>query len=243
MLLNLIYDGISWVRQNDTCVSILISLLILQPRTDDLDRSKIIDNTEAQAKGPEHALAYFYCNYKEDQRRDPASILRSLIKQLCLESPGDGSSFPEPVLSVYRERKKKADLDHLLNVQESKNLLLKISAGFLRTTIVIDALDECDPDTRGTLFDVLGDLVSESSPKGNPLKAFVTSRDDGDLRAKFENTPNVYIQERDNSSDINQYIKSEIQSCIKAKRLLRGKVSVDLEGQIIRALEEGARGM
>lgn len=157
-----------------------------------------------------------------------------------MESPGDDSSFPEPVLSVYRQRKKKADLDRLRNVQESKSLLLRISAGFLRTTIVIDALDECDPDTRGTLFDVLEDLVS---PKGNPLKAFVTSRDDGDLRAKFENAPNVYIQERDNSSDINQYIKSEIQSCIKAKRLLRGQVSVDLEGQIIRALEEGAHGM
>lgn len=194
---------------------------------------------EPETKTSEYALAYFYCNYKEAERTDPASILRSLVKQLCLLSPG--SSFPDAVLSVYEQRKKEADLSNLLSVEESKHLLIKLSAGFLCTTIVVDALDECDPKTRGSLFNVLEDIVSSS--QRNPVKVFVTSRDDGDLRKKFQDHPNVYIQEGDNSADINYFIKTEIEACIKDKKLLGGEVGLDQQARIVSALQAGARGM
>lgn len=204
-----------------------------------IDRSKIIDDMKLEVKGKQHSLAYFYCNYNEQERKDPASILRSLVKQLCLQSPK--STLPTPVLSIYHQRKDDADLYNLLSIEECKNLLVHLSAGFLRTTIIIDALDECDIETREGLFDLLEDVVSTSNR--NPVKAFITSRDDGDLRKKFEDSPNVYIQEGDNSGDINHYIRAEIEVCIKKKRLLDGKVNVCLKAQIVSALEEGARGM
>lgn len=247
-------DEISGVWKNNTCVSILISTPPLlehhvhdvYPALDsqlgtDFNRCKIIDEMEPKTKGC--SLAYFYCNYKEEQRRDPASILRSLVKQLCLLSPGEGSlaTFPEPVLAVYSERKDKGDLSRLLSLKESKDLLIKLSAGFLKTMIIIDALDECDRSTRRSLFDLLEQVVS--SAKQNPVKIFVTSRDDGDLMIKFEDSPNVYIQERDNSGDIDHYIQTEIEACITAKRLLRGNVSLDLQNRIVAALQAGARGM
>lgn len=194
-----------------------------------------------ETKSREYSLAYFYCNYKESQRRDPASILRSLVKQLCLMSPGEESSFPEPVLAIYNQRKNNADLSNLLSIEESKHLLIQLSAGFLRTTIVIDALDECDAKTRGSLFNVIEEIVSSSAR--NPVKVFVTSRDDGDLRRKFRNSPNLYIEERDNSGDINHFIKTELERCIAAEELLEGNVSVDLQARITSVLETGARGM
>lgn len=132
-------------------------------------------------------------------------------------------------------------MTNLLTVDECKDLLITLSAGFLRTTIIIDALDECDPKTRGQLFNVLEDIVSLS--KRNPVKAFVTSRDDGDLRKKFQDHPNVYIQERDNSADINDYIRTGIKACIKDKKLLGGVVSQAFEERIVVALQAGARGM
>lgn len=201
-------------------------------RYTDYNRSKLIDDLKPAT---DSALAYFYCNYKEDQRRDPATILRSLIKQLCLR----GSSFPVKVVAIYNQRKKDADLCNLLSVEESKNLLIQLSATFLRTTLVIDALDECDPYTRGSLCDVLEALVSSSKL----VKVFVTSRDDGDLRKKFEDCPNVYIQERDNSDDISHYIKTEIRACIRGKALLGGVVDFELERRIVLALQSGAHGM
>lgn len=199
----------------------------------------MIDDIEPETKSGECSLSYFYCNYKEEQRRDPASILRSLVKQLCLQSPGD--SFPEPVLTIYNKRVKDANLTSLLNIEESKHLLIGLSAGFLRTTLIIDALDECDTETRGSLFNAIEEVVSLS--KRNPVKAFITSRDDGDVRRKFKNSPNVYIEERDNSSDINHYIKTEIEACIDREELLDGIVSKDLQEKIVSALEAGARGM
>lgn len=201
--------------------------------------SNIIDHVEEETKTGEHSLAYFYCNYKEVERRDSATILRSLVKQLCLLSPK--SSFPEAVSSIYTQRKKDADLHNLLSIDESKNLLIKLSSGFLRTTIVVDALDECDSKTREQLFNVLEDVVSSS--KRNPVRVFVTSRDDGDLRRKFQNYPNVYIQGGDNVADINYYIKTEIKARIRDKKLLEGVVDPELEERIVGALQAGAHGM
>lgn len=201
-------------------------------------------------KSREYSLAYFYCNYKEGQRNDPASILRSLVKQLCLLSQ---SGLPSAVLSIYNQRKKDADLPNLLSIEESKHLLIELSSGYLRTTIVVDALDECDANSRGRLCDVLKQVVSVSEQtqhtqqtkqtKQTFIKVFITSRDDGDLRKKFKDSPNVYIQERDNSEDINYYIKTQIKACINAKQLLEGKVNSNLEHRIVSALATGARGM
>lgn len=190
------------------------------------------------------SLAYFYCNYKEDQPRDPASILRSLVKQLYLMSQ---SGFLEPVLSIYKKRKSDADLTNLLSVAECKELLITLSTRLLRTTIVIDELDECDPDTCGSLCDVLvqtlSSLKTNKTSNQNPVKVFITSRNDGDLRRRFEGSPNVYIQEHDNSDDIKLYIKIEIEACIERKELLDGVVGLQLKRRIVRALETGACGM
>lgn len=204
-----------------------------------VNRSKIIDRAKPESN--QHSRAYFYCNYKEAGRRNPASILRSLVKQLCQGSPE--GNFPQPVLSIYEKRKNDGNLKSFLSVGECKQLLIKLSSGFLRTTILIDALDECDKDTREVLFDVLENLVSDSSPEHYPIKVFVTSRNDGDLQRRLGNSPNIYIQERDNSADINLYITSEVESCITKGRLLDGKVDDDLKEHIIDVLRNGAHGM
>lgn len=184
-------------------------------------------------------MAYFYCNYKEELRRDPASILRSLIKQLCLRSPN--SNFPAPVQAVYTQRKQDSDLANLLSTTECKALLVKLAAGFPRTTIVLDALDECEPTTRESLFDALDSVVAEATT--NPVKVFVTSRDDADLRKRFVSRPNVYIQDRDNSADIACYVRTEIAECIRRGKLLDGQVSAELQDRVVRVLEAGANGM
>lgn len=199
----------------------------------------IIDIVASDNRTNGHSLAYFYCHYENAQRRDPEEILRSLVKQLCLQGPV--SKLPEAILSIYRERDNAGDLSHLLSIEECEGLLIELCAGFSQSTLIIDALDECDAKTRGGLFDVLQNVVSKSPT--TRVKAFVTSRDDADVRKKFSASPNVYIQERDNSDDINTYIRAAIKECIDNKELLDGTVSVELQNRIIHALEAGAHGM
>lgn len=143
-------------------------------------------------------------------------------------------------MAIYRKREKKNDFKYTLTVDECKTILIRLSAGFVRTTIVIDALDECHADTRGALFDALEYVVSSSV---NPVKVFVTSRDYADLRKKFEKRPNVYIQERDNSRDINHYIKTEIHDRMTKGAFLCKPTDPDFENHVVGALEKGARGM
>lgn len=132
-------------------------------------------------------------------------------------------------------------MTNLLSIEESIEHLIQLSAGFSRTMLIIDALDECDAETRETLFNAIENVVSFS--KRNPVKAFLTSRDDADVRKKFGNKSNVHIQERDNSSDIDHYIKTQIEACIAWEELLEGIVSRELHGRIISALEADAHGM
>lgn len=132
---------------------------------------------------------------------------------------------------MYDKRKVDADLGHLLSIDECQLLLSQLSAGFPRTTIVLDALDECDPKTRESLFDVLDAVVGNA--KTNLVKVFVTSRDDADLRKRFAARPEVYIQERDNSADVGQYIRTEIGKCIVKRKLLDGLVSEELKERVV----------
>ncbi|KAI5837913.1 hypothetical protein DFP73DRAFT_580864, partial [Morchella snyderi] len=185
----------------------------------------------------EHCIAYFYCNYKESGRREPESILRSIVKQICLQSPT--SSLPEPLLSIYRQRVKDNDLGRNLDIGEIKDLLVKLCGGFLQTAIVIDALDECYEETRRKILDILKHMLD---PTLN-AKIFVTSRNDADLRRALEGSPDVFIQERDNTEDINLYINSEIEVCVGERRFLCGNISDQLKKRITEKLREKAHGM
>lgn len=163
--------------------------------------------------------------------------MRTLVKQLCLINTK--GRFPQPVLSIYEKRVEEEDSGPL-SLNESKDLLVQLSAGFPRTTILIDALDECDKSTRKKLVDALQHVVT--SP--NLVRVFVTSRDDGDLVNMLSKTPSVYIHAADNSGDISKYIKSKIERCIKDRLLLPGKeISPDLKETIVSTLEKGAGGM
>lgn len=197
----------------------------------------MIDRAEPESNN--YGRTYFYCNYKEEYRRDPVSILRSLVKQLCEGSPA--GSFSERALAIYRHREEAGNLKSLLNIAETQELLIELSAGFKSSTIVIDALDECHKDTREQLLDVLEHILSLTEL--NPIKIFLTGRNDGDLRLRLERFGNIFIQEEDNSGDIDRYISSEIETCISKGRLLHGDVEDDLKGHAIDVLRKGAHGI
>ncbi|KAH0608757.1 uncharacterized protein H6S33_001891 [Morchella sextelata] len=197
--------------------------------------SNVIDLV--RPKYNEHCIAYFYCNYKESGRREPESILRSIVKQICLQSPT--ASLPEPLLSIYRQRVTDDDLGRNLDIVEIKDLLVKLCGGFLQTAIVIDALDECYEETRWKILDILKHVLDSTLN----IKIFVTSRNDADLRRALEGSPDVFIQERDNTEDINLYIDSEIEVYMTKRRFLCGHISDELKKRITEKLREKAHGM
>lgn len=125
-------------------------------------------------------------------------------------------------------------------VNEIKGLLVNLAAGFLQTTIVIDAPDERDKGTREILVDILEDMMAVAK---HPIKIFATSRDDGDLMMRLEKSPNVYIQEGENHKGITLFIDSEIDTFVRKGRLLGGVITQDLREKIVDTLKEKAHGM
>lgn len=118
--------------------------------------------------------------------------------------------------------------------------------GVWQTTIIIDALDECNPRTRGSLFSALKRIVSVASN----IKIFVTARNDGDIDEKLREFSNHYIHAVDNTGDINRFIDTEIERRCRPDdlkdgemSLLDGTASPDLKERIISTLKKKACGV
>ncbi|KAL7275722.1 hypothetical protein RUND412_001331, partial [Rhizina undulata] len=184
-----------------------------------------------------HALAFFYCKYGENDREDPQSILSAIVKQLALMSLE--GSLPKSVISQYmKEQRKDGVRSRRLSIYKSTEFILQLSREFEQTVIIIDALDECNKVSRYQLLNALKEL--RSSSKG--LKIFITSRNDDDIRIELENESDVYIQPSDNSSDIERFVVVEVDKHISTKRLLGGEVRPGLKQAIIDTLTQGAAG-
>jgi hypothetical protein len=197
-------------------------------------------NSSNAASAP---MAYFYCarNAAEPERANPDEIMRSILKQLSctsLQQP-----IREPAAETYKRRKKEADNEGSeptkLTLQECVELILAL----LETnpaTIIIDALDECDPAHRHELLLALDRIREESA---SLVKVFVSSRDDQDIVCRLNNLPDVFIHATDNCEDIENFIRLQVNQSIKDKTLLSGNVTEGLKNRITSSLIEGAQGM
>jgi hypothetical protein len=182
-------------------------------------------------------LAFSYCVRSEGEleRANPDEIMRCLLKQLSCSN----ASLPirEPVGNAYKERQQEAE-DHgcdveKLPVTECEELIIALLENN-PATIIIDALDECDPKRRRQLMKALGNIIQKS------VKVLVSSRDDDDIICNLEGSPNIFFTVKDNSSDIKRFVKKEVSEAVSDKRLLGGNVS---QKKIFRKLIKGAQGM
>ncbi|KAH6669479.1 hypothetical protein B0J14DRAFT_431832, partial [Halenospora varia] len=106
--------------------------------------------------------------------------------------------------------------------------------------IIIDALDECDPNRRHEIITALQTIIQSAA---SVVKVFVSSRDDQDIRCRLENSPNIYIQARTNGEDIQRFIETQVYQAVRERRLLSGNVSGELQNHITNTLISKAQGM
>ncbi len=126
-------------------------------------------------------IAFFYCarSTAEPERAQPIKIMGSLLRQLASSKPD--LPVEEPVAKEYEARKKKAEGGSStlkqLTVEDCTRLILELTKDH-PATIIIDALDECDDETRNELLEALDDIISKSA---KIVKVLVSSRDDVDI--------------------------------------------------------------
>ncbi|KAK4107910.1 hypothetical protein N656DRAFT_719196, partial [Canariomyces notabilis] len=184
-------------------------------------------------------VAYFYCsrNTAEPERSDPAEVLRSIARQLC------GDDVSKPVPEQLRRVHQFLGAPEPGTAKLPLDLTIKLILDLLRenpATIILDALDECDPGTRHELFEALDAIVANAE---NVVKIFLTSRNDGDIVCRLASTPNIYINAQKNGFDIMRFIVTELDRVIAQKQLLRGQVPDRLKREITDTLIQRADGM
>ena len=197
--------------------------------------STVIDSLSS---APEK-LAYFYCNRAEENRRQPVSILSTLVQQLAQTEPEEDGLLG-PVVDVYRDREREGQRSSRLSLEESEELVIKLADMRLQTTICIDALDEVENKSRIHLLRALKNILGKSK---NLVKIFATARMDPDILRQFEIFPRIELEPDDNIGDINGFVKTKLQSTIDDGLLLDGEVPDSLKAEISDVLCKRSRGM
>ena len=125
------------------------------------------------------SLAFFYCDFREDQKKDGRGLLSSLLVQLC----GQSDAYYDALFKFYEAHDKGSRhasdselaqcLKHVLEVPEQ-----------ITVYVVIDALDECPktslPSPREQVLKLVNELVKSQIPN---LRICVTSRPEADIEA------------------------------------------------------------
>lgn len=176
-------------------------------------------------------FAFFYCNRNEDNRREPLSVLRSFVRQLSTTAQNN-RSIQKSVRQIYdisREQGRE------LTIRTSKELLLDLINSYAMTTLILDALDECFEDKRGELIEIFDDLIGRAS---TPVKIFISSRPDGDIRERLKSEVNIGIYPWDNHEDISRFVKAKIR-----KHRRWNKMSDELRNEIVQVLQDRSEGM
>lgn len=200
----------------------------------------VIDHLEYPTGEALGGLAYFYClqNSAEPERQDPEEILRSIARQLSCLKPG--SPIQQPATDCYKKREEEDFAGGKLALTETVDLIIELIKIYGRTTIVIDAIDECNGKTRHQLLSALIKIHIQST---SLVKVFVSSRDDHDIVCMLEGFPNIYVRATDNFKDIKRFVQAEINNVISERRFLGGNVSEELRNHVEMTLVARANGM
>ena len=132
--------------------------------------SYLVDQIEARAKrSPSTLFLYFFCDNKDETRRKSKEVLRSLLIQLLQQQP----SFFEHVQPEYDKMgdQLRNNFNSLRNIFLAILLDPKASSMF----ILIDALDECENDSKMEIAEMFCELFKEGLEKQS-VKVLITHR-------------------------------------------------------------------
>jgi NACHT domain len=184
-----------------------------------LASSSIIQDIFAMQKAGLASLVFFYCDFREDQKKDLRGLLSSLLVQL---SHQPDSSYSDILFKFYLhhdEGKRHPSDDELARCLTD---LLKLP-GNPPVYVILDGLDEC-PNTsavwspRAKVLNLIEELIKSQFPN---LRICVTSRPETDIKHVLDTLTFRSVSLHDEGGqkgDIEDYIKSVIFTHPKNRR-------------------------
>ena len=141
-------------------------------------------------------MAFFYCDFREGEKRDLRGLLSSFLFQLCHQS----DSYYRILSDFYSEHSNGSQ-------HPSDNALVRCLKDILRVSgqtpvyLIVDGLDECSntsamPSPREKILTFFKDLIDSQLPN---LRICVTSRPEIDIKRALEALTSHFISLHDES--------------------------------------------
>jgi len=183
-------------------------------------------------------LAYFYCDFRDEDKQSHHNLLLSILSQLSAQSKLCFDTLSR-VYTKHDKGKRKPSDGTLINCLK-ETLSYRSQQPFY---LVVDALDECPnnsglPSPREQVLDLVKVLVGLSLPN---LHICVTSRPEIDIKDALEPLTSLRVSLHDQTGqrkDIVEYVSSVVSSDTKMRRWRE-----DDKRLVIEALSERADGM
>ena len=184
------------------------------------------------------SIAYFYCDFRDEDKQNHRSIILSILFQLSAQT----NLCFDALSKLYSE--------HDDGAQKPSDTVLKSCLNDVLSLpdhgpvfVIIDALDECPdntgmPSSREQVLDLVNNFVG-LCPKN--LHICVTSRPEIDIRTSLESLTSLRVSLHEQSGqkkDIIEYVNSVVNSDTKMRRWREEDKKL-----VIETLSERADGM
>jgi hypothetical protein len=212
-----------------------------------LPASQTFETKVQVANSPDHTqknqilLFFFFQRSSQEAESTGITALRTIIHQLIKQ---DASIIPI-ISSQYESLSARGTLEWSW---ESRSIIfeemLQAISVASKIYIILDAVDECEAESRKSLLDYLRRVLedqSTSSPSLHPkpiVKVLITSRPDADVFDCLSDFPCLEIKNSDTVHDISALIRKRVQDFAHCRRL-----GIGVSDSIIRFLEGNAHGM
>jgi hypothetical protein len=233
-------DYINWQTSSSS------SLLLLHGITDSgksMLCSVIVDSLLSIVKNDPFAapFGYIYCADPDFERARPSSddVMRTILSQLALDTTGR-RKIKDFLCSEYERQIATARVNGpdllKLRTQDCVRLILELAEQD-PMTIIIDAIDTVKENERHALISAPKGIVLEAD---NVVKILITSRSSNRTRVAPAADKQIQITSHETQQDMESFVNHLIDTAVKSKLLLEGKVSPALRSILIQALLDGA---
>ena len=191
--------------------------------------------TRLAERSSQITLAYYFCDDKDEKRKSATAILRGLLLQLLRQRPMLFKHI-QPDFAVSRD-------DLFTNFHG----LWRIFDGILKDPgagevfCLIDALDECEKESRQSFLNNFTELFTSLQSKKKIFKFIVTSRRESDIEESFSAASpaiqNLQVDSGRVNDDLSKFIDFKVDELSERK-----KYRPKQKDKIKRALTEKAGG-
>ncbi|GAB1317153.1 hypothetical protein MFIFM68171_07363 [Madurella fahalii] len=178
------------------------------------------------------AVAFFFCDYKDESTHLPTNILGAVAHQLARQS-----DKAYGILSRYYDELNPAhQMSRSPTVRGLQSVLSEMLRHYDRAYLVIDGLDEC-----GDNVDDVVEAITSWAKDEDGLSTALLSRDQTNIRGYLEDDGYPKIEIAAQTEDVALYVRAQVTERIRTRKLRFQDLL--LKEEIVQRLTEGAKGM